>query len=724
MLMAAHSGRFIYTNIHHQVPGRWFVKLPKGKDTFQRVLKNKNRDWRHGPVVCQSTPTDAPRIRRVDARTTLMINRKWTDDLEVHAREHYSLLLDQVGYLAVGWWHQRSYDIDTVTMVHATIQAWVAKPSKQVHTCWQKNQYDSRMRIGHHSEWIRRSATLFLLIINLILFIITTMDMSLVPRTSGSSYPSCLLLDMPPELFSIVIDYLTSEETYALYLTNNHSMQSRMTSQIKRVELDHMACKSLMEHACQTPVQMMLTLTSVRQFTWRYHQSDPSALIWRMMGQWSQLSHLTMWHHNFKSHFNSVDLSLPIRCRLPNTITHFFYRGPRYLEIWVKAVLSNSPRLQSVDCSVSQLDNPFLLSCPSVNVSSMSDQRGCSALSSSSSLPSHQGSLHTLIIAKLNPTTPLQSGIVWPMHLTNIQLMMCDRLTNADFEHLPLGLQTLRLGLSSNLDSYLFAKFPRTLTNLSIKFMHKTILIDHLKDLPTSLEALTLYRVKIHHHDMSGNDPVISVDRREILSNLPRQLKRLTLIDNNVYVDRDLACLPPKLEYLETGYDNFHISSHGFYDLPRTLTSLITIDPMHLVHNEYPRIMNADHVTHLPPRLTTIIIDKCTPLTREAIRSLPRSITHLSIGSKLLTMGDWVMLPKVLKILRVNQDSPIVNFCRDMNTKYNDRVRHRPQDHHAHSDWIFMSMQLPHLQEINHWYVNDTRKQLETNDAYNNVLVS
>ena len=549
-----------------------------------------------------------------------------------------------------------------------------------------------------------------------------------LPRLD-SSYPSCLLLDMPLELFGIVMEYLIGEDMYALYLTNNHSVQSRMTSQIKRFELDYMACEPLMKHACQTPVQMMLTLTNVHQLTWHHHRSDPSTLIWRMMGQWLHLSNLTIWnhhHHHLHLHdspFKDVDLSLPIRCGLPKTITHFCYLGPSDLEIWVKAILVNSPRLQSFDCSVSQLDNQFLLSCPSVNGSSMSDQRGCSAQSSSSSLPSHQGSLHTLIIAKLNPTTPLQSGIVWPMHLTNIQLMMCAGLTNADFEHLPHGLQTLRLGRSLHLDSHLFAKFPRTLTNLSIKFMHKTILIDHLKDLPTSLEALRLYRVKIHHHDMSGKDPVISVDRREILSNLPRQLKRLTLIDNNVYVDRDLACLPPKLEYLETGYDNFHISSHGFYHLPRTLTSLITIVPMHLVHNEYPRIMNADHVTHLPPRLTTIIIDKCTPLTSAAIRSLPRSITHLSIGSKLLTMGDWVMLPKVLKMLRVHADSPIVRFCRDMNTKYNDKVRHRPQDHHAYSHWIFMSMQLPHLQEINDWYVNDIREQLEKNDAYTHGLL-
>lgn len=102
MLMAVHSRKFIPTNIHHQVPGRWFVKLPKGKDTFQRMLKNKNRDWRHGPVGCQSPPTDGPRIERGDARTTLMINRKRTDDLEVHAREHYSLLLYQVSYIAVG----------------------------------------------------------------------------------------------------------------------------------------------------------------------------------------------------------------------------------------------------------------------------------------------------------------------------------------------------------------------------------------------------------------------------------------------------------------------------------------------------------------------------------------------------------------------------------------------------------------------------------------------
>lgn len=102
MLLAAHSGRFIPTNIHHQVPSRGFVKLLKGKDTFHRMLKNNNRDWRHGPVVCQSTPTDAPRIEQGDARTTLTINRKRTDDLEVHVREHYSLLLYQVSYIAVG----------------------------------------------------------------------------------------------------------------------------------------------------------------------------------------------------------------------------------------------------------------------------------------------------------------------------------------------------------------------------------------------------------------------------------------------------------------------------------------------------------------------------------------------------------------------------------------------------------------------------------------------
>lgn len=527
---------------------------------------------------------------------------------------------------------------------------------------------------------------------------------------------------MPPELFGIVIEYLTGEDVYALYLTNNHSVQSRMTSQIKRFELDYMACEPLMEHACQTPVQMMLTLTNVHQLTWHYHRSDPLTLIWRMMGQWLHLSHLTIWHHHHLhldvSPFKDVDLSLPIRCGLPNSITHFCYRGPSDLEIWVKAILVNSPRLQSVDCSVSELDYPFLLSCPSVNGSSMSDQRDCSACSSSPSLPSHQGTLHTLKIAKLNPTMPLQSGMVWPMHLTNIQLMMCGGLNNAHFEHLPLGLQTLRLGQSSHLDSHLFTKFPRTLTNLTIKFMRKTILIDHLKDLPTSLEALTLYRVTIHHHDMSANDPVISVDGRQILLNLPRQLKRLTLLDSNVYVDRDLAYLPPKLEYLESSYDHFHISSHGFRDLPRSLTSFIIASPRYRVHHNYPKIISDDHCRDLPPQLRTLSINKCTGLTRVAIGLLPRSITHLYIASKLLTMGDWVMLPKVLKILHVNQDSPIVDFCRDMNTEHNDKVRHRPQDHHGHSDWIFMSMQLPHLQEINNWYVNDTREQLEKNDAY------
>ena len=44
MLMAVHSCKFIPTNIHHQVPGIWFVKLVKAKDTFQRMLKNQNRD--------------------------------------------------------------------------------------------------------------------------------------------------------------------------------------------------------------------------------------------------------------------------------------------------------------------------------------------------------------------------------------------------------------------------------------------------------------------------------------------------------------------------------------------------------------------------------------------------------------------------------------------------------------------------------------------------------
>ena len=44
MLMAVHSRKFMHTNMHHQVPGRWFVKLVKAKDTFQRMLKNQNRD--------------------------------------------------------------------------------------------------------------------------------------------------------------------------------------------------------------------------------------------------------------------------------------------------------------------------------------------------------------------------------------------------------------------------------------------------------------------------------------------------------------------------------------------------------------------------------------------------------------------------------------------------------------------------------------------------------
>lgn len=51
MFMAVHSRKFIHTNIHHQVPGRWFVKLVKAKDTFQRMLKNQNRDKRHGSMV-------------------------------------------------------------------------------------------------------------------------------------------------------------------------------------------------------------------------------------------------------------------------------------------------------------------------------------------------------------------------------------------------------------------------------------------------------------------------------------------------------------------------------------------------------------------------------------------------------------------------------------------------------------------------------------------------
>ena len=85
MLMAVPSRKFIHTNIHHQVPGRWFVKLVKAKDTFQRMLKKPKprlTTWVHGGS--HHTPTDAPRIRRGDGcRKEGKLNQTLTDKREM-----------------------------------------------------------------------------------------------------------------------------------------------------------------------------------------------------------------------------------------------------------------------------------------------------------------------------------------------------------------------------------------------------------------------------------------------------------------------------------------------------------------------------------------------------------------------------------------------------------------------------------------------------------------